>query len=171
MARRFAPALTPEDIRTSKQDLRVVGICFKSMAEADKVSAFTINSSLDHTPSASCIGRQRDSGIWTAARPAALHNHCMAFVKPQLSQTISNGHGNATSCPPLPRRPRSTSVNRDTLISSWARIGRSAYREWCAQANANKHLLADRSENKLVQAGLSLLKAIEVDAMLHACIR
>ncbi len=37
MARRFAPALTAEDVRMSKQDQRVMGICFRTMAEANKV--------------------------------------------------------------------------------------------------------------------------------------
>ena len=38
MARRFAPGLTADDVRMSKQDPRVMGICIKTMAEADKVS-------------------------------------------------------------------------------------------------------------------------------------
>ena len=36
-ARRFAPDLHKDDVRESKQNARAIGICFKSMAEANKV--------------------------------------------------------------------------------------------------------------------------------------
>ena len=36
-ARRFASDLHIDDIRESKQNNKAIGICFKTMAEADKV--------------------------------------------------------------------------------------------------------------------------------------
>jgi len=53
VARRFAPALTADDVRMSKQDPRVMGICIKTMAEADKVSMVAMGPGVGHVPGSS----------------------------------------------------------------------------------------------------------------------